>query len=73
MVSLVFVSLLGGTILMETIFAMPGLGTQMVKATNGHDLPVIQGLVVFYTITVVIVFLVTDIANGLLNPKVRTQ
>jgi peptide/nickel transport system permease protein len=73
MVSLVFVGLLGGTILMEQIFAMPGLGTLMVSSTSTHDLPVIQGLAVFYTAMVVIVFLLTDIAQGLLNPKVRSQ
>ncbi len=70
MVSLVFVGLLGGTILMEQIFGMPGLGTQMVTSTATHDLPVIQGLAVFYTAMVVVVFLLTDIAQGLLNPKV---
>jgi peptide/nickel transport system permease protein len=70
MVSLVFVGLLGGTILMEQIFAMPGLGTQMVTSTATHDLPVIQGLAVFYTAMVVVVFLLTDVVHGLLNPKV---
>jgi peptide/nickel transport system permease protein len=73
MVSLVFVGLLGGTILMEQIFGMPGLGAQLVTATAKHDLPVIQGLAVFYTAMVVVVFLITDIANGFLNPKVRSR
>ena len=73
MVSLVFVGLLGGTILMEQIFCMPGLGTQMVSSSGTHDLPVIQGLAVFYTAMVVIIFLVTDIAQGLLNPKVMAR
>lgn len=70
MLSLVFVGLLGGTILMEQIFAMPGLGTQMVTSNATHDLPVIQGLAVFYTAMVIVVFLAADIAQGLLNPKV---
>jgi peptide/nickel transport system permease protein len=73
MVSLVFVGLLGGTILMEQIFAMPGLGTQMVTSTSTHDLPVIQGLTVFYTVMVVVIFLLTDIGHGLLNPKVVSR
>ncbi len=73
MVSLVFVGLLGGTILMEQIFGMPGLGTQMVSSSGTHDLPVIQGLAVFYTAMVVIIFLLTDIAQGLLNPKVMAR
>lgn len=70
MVSLVFVSLLGGTILMEQIFGLPGLGTQMVTSNAAHDLPVIQGLAVFYTMIVVAIFLISDIAQGILNPKV---
>ncbi|MFC7359339.1 ABC transporter permease [Nocardioides astragali] len=73
MISLVFVGLLGGTILMEQIFAMPGLGSQMVTSTANHDLPVIQGLAVFYTAMVVVVFLLTDVAHGLLNPKVMAR
>ncbi|MFP3581517.1 ABC transporter permease [Arthrobacter sp. SIMBA_036] len=73
MVSLVFVSLLGGTILMEQIFGMPGLGTLMVSATTKHDLQVIQGLAVFYTAMVVVVFLLTDIASGFLNAKARAR
>jgi len=73
MVSLVFVGLLGGTILMEQIFAMPGLGTQMVTSTSTHDLPVIQGLAVFYTAMVVVIFLLTDVVHGLLNPKVMAR
>jgi peptide/nickel transport system permease protein len=73
MVSLVFVGLLGSTILVEQIFGMAGLGTQMVTSTTKHDLPVIQGLVVFYTGVVVVVFLINDIAHALLNPKVVTR
>lgn len=73
MISLVFVGLLGGTILMEQIFGMPGLGTQMVTSSGTHDLPVIQGLAVFYTAMVVVIFLLTDIAQGLLNPKVMAR
>jgi peptide/nickel transport system permease protein len=70
MVSLVFVGLLGSTILMEQIFGMAGLGTQMVTSATKHDLPVVQGLAVFYTGVVVVVFLLNDIAHATLNPKV---
>jgi peptide/nickel transport system permease protein len=70
MVSLVFVGLLGSTILMEQIFGMAGLGTQMVTSATKHDLPVVQGLAVFYTGVVVVVFLLNDIAHAILNPKV---
>ena len=68
--SLVLVGLLGGTILAEQVFGMAGMGSQMVTSTNQHDLPVIQGIVMFYTLVVVVVFLLNDIALALINPKV---
>ncbi|MFJ4222834.1 ABC transporter permease [Microbacterium sp. NPDC089695] len=71
--SLTVVGLMGGTILMEQVFGMAGLGAQMVKSVSQHDLPVLQGLVVFYTLIVVVVFLVNDLASAYLNPKVRTR
>lgn len=70
MASLILVSLLGGTILAEQVFGLAGLGSQMVTSTTQHDLAVIQGIVLFYTLVVVIVFLINDIALALLNPKV---
>lgn len=70
--SLTVVGLMGGTVLMEQVFGMAGLGAQMVSSVEQHDLPVIQGLVVFYTLIVVVVFLVNDIAAAYLNPKARS-
>ncbi len=69
-VSLLFVGLLGGTIPIEQVFGIGGLGSQMVTSVGQHDLPVIQGLVVFYTVVVVIVFLLNDLAHSWVNPKV---
>jgi len=69
-IGLLFVALLGGTVLMESIFGMGGLGALAQQATTQHDLPVIQGIVVVYTIAVVIVFLVLDVATAYVNPKV---
>lgn len=72
-VGLMFVGLLNGTVLVETVFAMPGLGGLAVQSTTQHDLPVIQGVAVTFTVIVVLVNLLVDLAYGWLNPKVRVR
>ena len=71
-IGVVFVSLIGGTVFVEQVFAMPGLGSQAVEATTQHNLPVIQGVVVYFTLLVVVVNLVTDLCYAALDPRVRT-
>jgi peptide/nickel transport system permease protein len=66
------VALLGGTVLVENVFALPGLGSLAVSSTLQHDLPVVQGLVVVFTLMVVFINLVVDLVYTLLNPRVRT-
>lgn len=72
-VGLVFLSLLNGTVLVEAVFAMPGLGGLAVQSTTQRDLPMIQGVALTFTLVVVIVNLLVDLAYGWLNPKVRTR
>ncbi|WP_329052966.1 ABC transporter permease [Amycolatopsis sp. NBC_01488] len=72
-IGVVFVSLLNGTVLIETVFAMPGLGGLAVQATTQHDVRMIQGVAVVFTLIVVVINLLVDIAYGWLNPKVRVQ
>jgi len=67
---LLVVSLIGGTVLMESIFGIAGLGTLAVEATATHNLPVIQGVVVLFTVIVIAVNLLTDLAQTALNPRV---
>ena len=70
---LLLVSLLSGTVLVESVFAMPGLGGLAVQSTTQHDLPMVQGVVVTFTLIVVVANLVVDLAYGWLNPKVRVS
>jgi peptide/nickel transport system permease protein len=67
------VGLLGGIIVIENVFRVPGLGSLAVEATNRHDLPLIQGIVVYFTVIVIVINLTIDIAYSWLNPKVRTS
>lgn len=67
-----FVSLLGGAVIVEQIFGLPGIGAMTVGYTTRGDIPVIMGLVVFTVIGVVLINLVVDLLIGWLNPKART-
>jgi peptide/nickel transport system permease protein len=71
-IGVVFVSLIGGSVFVEQVFAMPGLGSQAVEATTQHNLPLIQGVVVYFTLLVVAVNLLTDLCYAALDPRVRT-
>lgn len=61
--------LLGGVIVVEAVFVIPGLGTTLVDAVAARDLPVVQGLVVFFAVTTVLVNLVADIVSFRLSPR----
>ena len=71
MLGLLLVSLLGGTVLIETVFSIPGLGQQAVTAAGSHDLPVIEGVAFYFTVVVVIANLLVDVCYRLLSPRTR--
>ncbi len=64
--------LLGGTVIVETIFALPGIGRLMLTAVEQRDIILLQGIVLFITSMVVLVSLVTDLAVMAANPTIRT-
>ncbi|WP_210508336.1 ABC transporter permease [Naasia sp. SYSU D00057] len=66
-----FVGLLGGAIIVEQIFAIPGLGPVATTSTAQGDVPLVMGLVVVTASIVVIVNIVIEILHGFLNPKAR--
>jgi peptide/nickel transport system permease protein len=68
-----FVTLLGGAVLVERVFALPGLGALTVQATASSDFPVLQGMVIYTTATVLVVNLIVDLSYLWLSPKVRHQ
>ncbi|MFE2754367.1 ABC transporter permease [Actinosynnema sp. NPDC059335] len=61
--------LLGGVIVVEAVFVVPGLGTVLVDAVAGRDLPVVQGLAVVFAVTTVAVNLVADLVAFRLAPR----
>lgn len=70
---LAFVGLLGGTVIVEVVFAIPGLGQVAVLATSEGDVPLVMGLVVAIAVIVIVVNLAIDLLHGFLNPKVRVS
>ena len=72
-IGLQFGLLLGGAVLTETVFALPGMGFWVKEAIGNHDYPVLQGGILFIAIVFVFVNLVVDIAYGLINPRIRVN
>ena len=70
-VGIQFAYLLGGTVIIEQIFSIPGMGNLMFHAIDTKDLPIIQGVVLLTAVIFVVVNLVVDVGYGVLNPKVR--
>jgi peptide/nickel transport system permease protein len=71
--SLQLIGMLGGVVILESIFALPGMGPLAVTATAQSDQPVVMGVVMYTVAVVIVVNLVVDLLNGWLNPKVRAS
>ncbi len=68
----VAIGTLGGTVFVESVFVLPGMGSQATQSTVDHDLPVILGIGLYFTVIVVIINLFVDLTYGLLNPRAKT-
>lgn len=68
-----FINLFGGTVALESVFALPGLGSLVATSTLRHDLTTIQGAVLVYTVVILAVTLLSDVLYALLNPKVLAR
>jgi peptide/nickel transport system permease protein len=62
---------LGGSVAVEKAFGVPGLGLTMIDAILDRDLPVVQNLVLLYTVVFVVINLITDLSYAWLDPRIR--
>ena len=69
--ALLFVALLNGSIIVETVFAWPGLGLLVIEAVDSRDYPIVQAVVLFLSTMYIGVNLIVDILYAYLNPKIR--
>jgi peptide/nickel transport system permease protein len=65
--------LLGGSVIIESVFGIDGIGRYAVNAVMQRDFPVVQGMVLFVTLVVLVVNLAVDLSYSALNPKVRVS
>lgn len=72
MTAVVYGFLLGGSVLVENIFAFPGLGRYAYNAISGSDYPAIQGFILYAAAMYVSLFLITDIIYRFLDPRIET-
>lgn len=71
MMGLQFGFLLGGSIVVEVVFNWPGMGRLLVDAVDMRDYPVIQGLVLLFSLEFVLINLLVDMLYGVINPTIR--
>lgn len=72
-IGLNFGHLLGGTIVIETVFARPGLGKLLLDAILGRDYPVVQGVTLVIAVTFVLVNLLTDLTYAAFDPRLKAR
>jgi peptide/nickel transport system permease protein len=65
--------LVGGTLLVERVYAVPGIGQLMIDSIFQRDFPVVQAVTLVFAVMVVLVYLLTDVAHALLDPRVRFE
>ena len=63
--------LIGGSVVMESIFSIPGMGTYLIQAIQGRDYPVVQGVNLLVALVVIVANLVVDVSYGILDPRVK--
>lgn len=73
MIGLNFGRQLGGAIVTETVFAMPGLGMLMVNGIRMRDTPIVMGAVLFAALLAGIVMLLVDILYSFIDPRLKTE
>lgn len=63
--------LLTGSLVVEQIFAIPGIGEQFVKSINTNDFSVIMGTTMFFSVLLIVIILIVDILYGIIDPRIR--
>jgi peptide/nickel transport system permease protein len=64
---------MGGTLFIENVYGLPGLGKMMVRGLQTYDLPVLLGVIVFMTFSIVILNVIVDVCYTLCDPRVRAR
>jgi peptide/nickel transport system permease protein len=63
--------LVGATVVIEQVFAVPGIGQLMLNSIFQRDFPIVQGVTLVFAIMVVVIYLAADVVHAMLDPRVR--
>jgi peptide/nickel transport system permease protein len=63
--------LLGGTVVLESLFSLPGLGTLLLSSVINKDFPMIQGLVLFFALIIIVINIIVDLSYAWFDPRIR--
>jgi len=66
-----FIGILSGSLIIETIFRVPGIGKVYLEAFNNFDYPLVMGLLMFYTVIGLAATLIVDLSYGIIDPRIR--
>ena len=70
-IGLLFIGLMTGSIIIENVFSLSGMGSLLITSINANDYPVIQGVVLYYSIIVVLTTFILDILYVLIDPRIK--
>ncbi|GAB1475256.1 ABC transporter permease [Bacillota bacterium] len=70
---MIFVSIVTGSIIIETVFSIPGIGSLLIAAIKTSDLPLTQGICVYISIVVILAYLLLDILYMIIDPRIRLK
>jgi ABC-type dipeptide/oligopeptide/nickel transport system permease component len=66
-----FPGMMTGSIFIEQVFGLPGLGKYFVQASSNRDYPLVLGITLFWAVLIALTYFVTDILYGVIDPRVR--
>jgi ABC-type dipeptide/oligopeptide/nickel transport system permease component len=72
-VGLRFGYMLGGAVIVETVFAWPGMGQMFIAAVNARDIPMVQGVLLIFAISFLLVNIFIDVAYAVVDPRIRYE
>lgn len=70
---MIFVSIVTGSIIVESVFSIPGIGALLIAAIKNSDLPLTQGITVYISIVVILAYLLLDILYMVIDPRIRLK
>lgn len=70
---LIMAEVVAGTIIVEQVFSLPGVGQLLITAISNRDFPLVQGIVMYITVAVVVINFIVDILYSVLDPRIRLR